>query len=77
MSTLPPSAAAPPPTANSSSSSHLYSQNYGLSRSVAVPESQHQSRRSHSYNMSTRTMANDGDMHQEGKQDCSHFDCHR
>lgn len=67
MSTRPPPA--PTTTANSSSSSHMYSQNYGLSRSVTVPDSQHQSRRSHSYNMSSRTMPNDGEMQQEGKED--------
>lgn len=49
------------------SSSNLYSQNYGLSRSVTLPESQHQSRRSHSYNIPTRSMGNESDMQQEGE----------
>ncbi|CAF2572071.1 unnamed protein product [Rotaria sp. Silwood2] len=50
----------------SSSSSHLYQQNYGLSRSVTVPESQHQSRRSNSYTMSNRQMNdNEADIHED------------
>jgi hypothetical protein len=54
----------PPPPQPSSSSSHLYQQNYGLSRSVTLPESQHNSRRSNSYNMSVRQTKNDTDMQQ-------------
>ncbi|CAF4064379.1 unnamed protein product [Rotaria sp. Silwood2] len=50
----------------SSSSSHLYQQNYGLSRSVTIPESQHQSRRSNSYTMSNRQMNdNEADIHED------------
>jgi hypothetical protein len=52
---------------SSSSSSHLYQQTYGLSRSVTLPESQHQSRRSNSYSMSVRQMNNDDDMQHDGK----------
>lgn len=51
----------------SGSSSHLYQQNYGLSRSVTLPESQHQSRRSNSYNMSIRHLNNEDDLQQDGR----------
>lgn len=55
-----------PPT-GSASTSHLYQQNYGLSRSVSVvPESQHHSRRSNSYNMPIRQMSHDEDLQIDG-----------
>lgn len=56
-----------PPPGPTNSSSNSYSQNYGLSRSVTLPESQHQSRRSHSYNIPTRPMGNENDMQQDGE----------
>jgi hypothetical protein len=49
-----------------SSSSNLYQQNYGLSRSVTLSESQQHSRRSNNYNMPIRQMQNDPDMQQDG-----------
>ena len=56
-----------PPPGSTNPSSNSYSQNYGLSRSVTLPESQHQSRRSHSYNIPTRPMGNENDMQQDGE----------
>ena len=55
-----------PPT-TSSSASHLYQQNYGLSRSVTLPESQHQSRRANSYNMPSRQIHNDNETQHDGR----------
>ncbi len=57
----------PPTTSSSSSSSHLYQPNYGLSRSVTLPESQHHSRRTNSYNMPARSMHNDHGIQQDGR----------
>ncbi|CAF0828367.1 unnamed protein product [Rotaria sordida] len=47
------------------SSSNVYQQNYGLSRSAALPESHHHSRRSNSYTMSNRQMNNENDIHED------------
>ncbi len=54
-----------PPT-SSSSSSHLYQQNYGISRSVTLPESQNNSRRTNSYSIPMRQMHNDHEMQHDG-----------
>jgi hypothetical protein len=51
----------PPPP-----SSHSYQQTYGLSRSVTLPESQHNSRRSNNYNIPNRQTYNDNDMQHDG-----------
>jgi len=56
----------PTTTSLSSSSSHLYQQNYGLSRSITLPESQNNSRHSNSYNTSIRQMHNDNDLQHDG-----------
>ena len=54
---------------HSSSASHLYQQTYGMSRSVTIPEPQHQSRRSNSYNISNRHMNQDDEIyHENGKE---------
>ena len=58
-----------PPT-TSSSSSRLYQQNYTLSRSVTLPETSHQSRRSNSYNMPIRQ---DHDIQHDGKRKTKDF----
>lgn len=50
----------------SASSSHIYQQNQNLSRAVALPESQHGSRRSNSYNLPNRQMQNDMDGQHDG-----------
>ena len=51
----------------SSSSSRLYQQNFSLSRSVTLPETQHQSRRSNSYNVPVRASHHENDYQQDGK----------
>jgi hypothetical protein len=49
---------------SSSSSAHLYNQqNYGLTRSVTLPDSQHHSRRTNTYNTPNRPMHNDTEQH--------------
>ncbi|CAF0998589.1 unnamed protein product [Rotaria sp. Silwood1] len=48
-----------------SSSSQVYQQNYGLSRTITIPETQHQSRRSNSYTMPNRQMNNEDDIHED------------
>ncbi|CAF0813168.1 unnamed protein product [Rotaria sordida] len=53
------------PSLPTQSSSHVYQQNYGLSRSAALPESHHHSRRSNSYTMSNRQMNNENDIHED------------
>ena len=55
----------PPPSA-SSSAAYYQQQNYGLSRSVTLPEPQHNSRRTNSYNMPLRQMHNDGEIQHDG-----------
>jgi hypothetical protein len=50
-----------------SSSPTLYQQNYALSRSVTLPEPEHNSRRSNSYNVPSRHTNNDDDMQHDGK----------
>lgn len=57
----------PPGPSHSSSASHLYQQPYALSRSVTLPESQHQSRRSTSYSMSMRHSNHEDEVHRDGK----------
>ncbi|CAF1217632.1 unnamed protein product [Adineta steineri] len=49
------------------SSPNLYQQNYGLNRSVTIPESEHHSRRSNSYNVSSKHMNNDDDMQHDDR----------
>ncbi len=56
----------PPQPQPTSSSSLLYQQNYGLSRSVTLPEAQHNTRRSNSYNMPLRQMHNDHEIQHDG-----------
>ncbi len=56
----------PLPPQSASSSSMYYQQNYGLSRSVTLPEPQHNSRRSNSYNIQLRQMHNDDEMQHDG-----------
>ena len=56
----------PAPLQTSSSSHYYKQQSIGLSRSITLPESQHHSRRSPSYNISHRQINNDNDIHPDG-----------
>ena len=53
---------------SSSSSSRLYQQNYNLSRSITLPETQQQSRRSNSYSIPIRSNNHqENDYQQDGR----------
>ncbi|CAF1399334.1 unnamed protein product [Adineta ricciae] len=61
---------APPSTALSSPA--LHQQNYNLSRSTTLPDSDHQSRRSNSYHVSNRHMNNDDDAQHDDRHQHRH-----
>lgn len=62
----PPQPTSAAPQASSSSSSHLHQQNYNFSRSIALPDPQHQSRRSTSYGTSIGQKNHDNDPQLDG-----------